>query len=212
MKSAIYVRVSTKGQSTDRQVAELQRVCGSDAEIFREVASGGKGRSDRPVFDELMRRVTQRTIKRVCVWSVDRLGRSLTDLLETLETLRASGASLYIHSQAIDTETPAGKMMFSLLGVFSEFERSIIRARVQSGVDNARANGKRLGRPPVAFKTSERVKALRSEGLSQVTIARKVGLSQAKVSQILKPEPKWAADARKRLEAKGRPAEDLLKV
>jgi len=188
MKSAIYVRVSTKGQSTDRQVAELQRVCGSDAEIFREVASGGKGRSDRPVFDELLKSVTQRSIKRVCVWSVDRLGRSLTDLLATLETLKASGASLYIHSQAIDTETPSGKMMFSLLGVFSEFERSIIRARVQSGVDNARSKGIRLGRPPVDTKTVDRVKALRSEGLSQVAIGQKVGLSQAKISQLLRLE------------------------
>ena len=189
MRTAIYGRVSTKSQKTDRQIEELKRVCQSsdwgEIEIFEEVVSGGKGRADRPVFDELLRRVTQRRIKRVCVWSVDRLGRSLTDLLATLEIIKAAGASLYIHSQAIDTATSSGKMMFSLLGVFSEFERSIIRERVRSGLEAARANGKRLGRPPTPPSVVEKVRRLSKRGLSQRQIAQQSGVSQAKVSKII---------------------------
>jgi len=189
VQTAIYGRVSTKSQKTDRQVDELMRVCRSsdwgEIEIFEEVVSGGKGRADRPVFDELLRRVTQRQIKRVCVWSVDRLGRSLTDLLATLEIIKSAGAALYIHSQAIDTATSSGKMMFSLIGVFSEFERSIIRERVKSGLEAARAKGKRLGRPPTPPSVIEKVRRLSKRGLSQRQIAQQSGVSQSKVSQIV---------------------------
>jgi DNA invertase Pin-like site-specific DNA recombinase len=88
----------------------------------------------------------RREIDQVCVWSIDRLGRSLRDLINVLEELRQKGCELYVHKQAIDTNTPAGKMLFQMLGVFAEFEREIIRERIMAGQQRARAQGKRIGR------------------------------------------------------------------
>ena len=120
------------------------------------------------------------------VWSVDRLGRSLQDLISTLNEIKDAGGDLFIHQQALDTSVPAGKAMFSMLGVFAEFEREMIRERVRSGLERAKQKGTKLGRkwtPPI---TAKQILRYRDEGLSQTDIARKVGVSQGTVSNILR--------------------------
>jgi len=191
MSTIIYARVSTKGQSTDRQVDELKAIAQksgweiSDVKIDHGI-SGAKGRQHRPALDETLKAITQRKADRVMVWSVDRLGRSLQDLISTLNEIQAAGADLYIHQQAIDTSTPAGQALFGMLGVFSTFEREIIRERVISGLERAKAKGVKLGRKPIPPIKIKQVQKLRLEGHTQTAIAKKVGITQAKVSQILK--------------------------
>ena len=151
MRCVIYARVSTAQQDVDMQVLELQTVAtraGWDiVAIKKEIVSGGKARAKRPMLDEVLRMLTQRKVDKLLVWSTDRLGRSLVDLIHTMETIKASGGSLYIHQQALDTASPAGEAMFQMLGIFSQFERSIIQERVRSGMSAAKAKGVKFGRP-----------------------------------------------------------------
>lgn len=149
---ALYLRVSTSNQNTANQLADLDRVATlrgwHTVEIYRdEGISGAKGRSDRPALDRMLKDAIRKRFDLVAVWSIDRLGRSLQHLIETVNELQAVGIDLYMHQQAIDTTTPAGKLAFSIFGAFSEFERSLIRERVMSGLDRARKNGIKLGRP-----------------------------------------------------------------
>ena len=143
----MYVRVSTKDQTTENQRRELAEVAdraGWDvvAIYSDEGISGAKGRDKRPGFDSMLKAVTRREVDMVAAWSVDRLGRSLQNLVDTLGSLRSAGADLYLHKQALDTTTPAGRAMFGMLGVFAEFEREIIVERVQAGMATARAKGR----------------------------------------------------------------------
>jgi DNA invertase Pin-like site-specific DNA recombinase len=108
--------------------------------------SGGSGRGKRPGLDALLHAVARREVEMVMAWSVDRLGRSLQDLVAFLGELHAKRVDLYLHQQGLDTTTPAGKALFQMLGVFAEFERAIIRERVRSGLERAKAHGKTLGR------------------------------------------------------------------
>jgi DNA invertase Pin-like site-specific DNA recombinase len=151
MRCVIYARVSTAQQDVDMQVLELQTVAtraGWDiVAIKKEIVSGGKARAKRPMLDEVLRMLTQRKVDKLLVWSTDRLGRSLVDLIHTMETIKASGGSLYIHQQALDTASPAGEAMFGMLSIFSQFERSIIQERVRSGMSAAKAKGVKFGRP-----------------------------------------------------------------
>lgn len=187
MKTAIYARVSTDEQTTDNQVIELKKVAernGWEIEtIYADTISGAK--SKRPELDKLMRAVLRKEIDMVMVWSVDRLGRSLQHLTTLLSDIHSKGVDLYLHQQGIDTTTPSGKMMFQLCGVFAEFERSLIRERVLAGLERARSQGKRLGRPPVPPITVTKIKRLREEGLSLRKIAKQVGLSTSKVHQLV---------------------------
>ena len=192
MTAILYARVSTKnGQSVQRQIDELQVVAEKSGWDISEILcdegiSGAKGRKDRPAFDKALKLITQRKADRLMVWSVDRLGRSLKDLVETMEEINAAGADLYIHTQALDTSTPAGRAMFGMLSIFSSFERELIRERVISGLDKALREGKRLGRKPIPPITKKKVIELRALGLPQQKIANKVGISTGKVCQILK--------------------------
>ena len=113
------------------------------ADIFDEGISGAKGRDRRPALDKLMLRATRREIDLVAAWSVDRLGRSLQELIGFLEELRVSGCDLYLHQQGLDTRTPSGRAMFGMLGVFAEFERAMIVDRVKAGMARAAAHGTR---------------------------------------------------------------------
>jgi DNA invertase Pin-like site-specific DNA recombinase len=156
--------------------------------------SGAKGREKRPQFDALCRDATKRQFDVVMAWSVDRLGRSLQDLVGFLSELHA--VDLFLHQQGLDTTTPAGKAMFQMLGVFAEFESSIIQERVRAGLRRAKSEGTRLGRPPIARELEERVrKALnvpgRTEGVRK--IAKRFGLSVPTVQRISRPFE--AADA-----------------
>lgn len=191
MRTAIYLRVSTKHQDTDNQRKVLEEVANRAGwevvEVFEdEGISGAKGRADRPGLDRLLKAVTRREIDKVLVWSVDRLGRSLKDLISTLDEILNSGAELYLHVQAVDTSTPAGKAMFQMLGIFAEFERGIIQERVRAGLSKARSKGVKLGRKRTAPIVAEQIRRLSETGLSQAKIAKKMGVSQPTVSNILR--------------------------
>ncbi len=187
MKTAIYARVSTDEQTTDNQVIELKKVAernGWEIEtIYADTISGAK--SKRPQLDKLMKAIMRKEIDMVMVWSVDRLGRSLQHLTTLLSDIHSKGVDLYLHQQGIDTTTPSGKMMFQMCGVFAEFERSLIRERVMAGLERARSQGKRLGRPPVPPILIEKMKCMRQEGMTLTAIAKKVGVSVGKVHQCV---------------------------
>ena len=152
-KVAIYVRVSVdRTQTVENQLRELQEVAQRQgwviATIFSdEGISGSKGRDKRPGYDALLKGVARRDFDMVMAWSVDRLGRSLPHLLTFLGDIQAKGVDLYLHQQGLDTSTPSGRAMFGMLGVFSEFERAIIRDRIMSGL---RRSSKKSGRKPMA--------------------------------------------------------------
>ena len=147
--------------------------------------SGAKSREDREAFDRLCKDATRRQFDVVMAWSVDRLGRSLQDLVGFLSELHAVGVGLYLHQQGVDTTTPAGKAMFQMMGVFAEFERSMIQERVKAGLNRARAQGKTLGRPKVAESVEKAVVAARAEGTGKRKIARQLGIGVGTVSRIL---------------------------
>ena len=125
----------------------------------------------------------------VATWSVDRLGRSLTDLLNILQGLHDKGVGLFLHQQGLDTTTPAGKAMFQMMGVFAEFERAMIQERVRAGLARARSEGKRLGRPPIAPALEKRIReALATPGRPGIrVIAERFGVNPSTVQRISRP-------------------------
>jgi DNA invertase Pin-like site-specific DNA recombinase len=188
---AIYTRVSTSGQTVDNQLRELRAVAerhGWHIVVERADAgvSGAKGRDKRPGLDALLQGVTRRDFDKVMAWSVDRLGRSLPDLLSFCTELRAKGVDLYLHQQSLDTSTPAGKAMFQMIGVFAEFEREMIRERVNAGLARAKDQGKTLGRP--RLDEANRVKAiqeLRAQGLGILKIAKRLDIGVSVVQRAV---------------------------
>jgi DNA invertase Pin-like site-specific DNA recombinase len=146
--------------------------------------SGAKGRDKRPQFDALCRDTAKRQFDVVMAWSVDRLGRSLQDLVGFLSELHALRIDLYLHQQGIDTTTPAGKALFQMMGVFAEFERSMIQERVRAGLARANAEGRQLGRPRIAPAMKERILAARAGGLSVRKTAAKLGVSASTVQAL----------------------------
>jgi DNA invertase Pin-like site-specific DNA recombinase len=188
---AIYSRVSTASQNTENQVRELRQVAERHgwqvvAEFSDPGISGAKGRDQRPGLEAMMQAVTRREIEMVMAWSVDRLGRSLQNLVEILGELHGKRVDLYLHQQGLDTSTPAGKALFQMMGVFAEFERAIIRERVRSGLDRAKAQGKRLGRPRNDnAKQRATVIRLRGEGVGIGKIARELGVGVSYVQRII---------------------------
>src|SRR5246127_757563 len=146
----IYLRVSTNGQTTENQRRELEAVAKRSGwevvGIYEDaVISGSNGRDKRPGLDRLLKDATARKINMIAAWSVDRLGRSLQDLVGFLTDLQALECDLYLHQQALDTSTPSGRAMFQMCGVFAEFERGMIRERVNAGLARAKERGVRLG-------------------------------------------------------------------
>ncbi len=186
MKTAIYCRVSTQEQTTDNQALELHEVADKQGwtviETFTDTISGA--RANRPGLDALMKSVKRKDVDMVMVWDVSRLGRSLSHLVSLLEEFQACSCDLYFHQNGLNTSTPSGKAMFQMLGVFSEFERGMIRDRVLAGLNRAKAHGKRLGRPPVPPIQIQKIKLLREEGLSYRKIAKTVDLSVATVHRL----------------------------
>jgi DNA invertase Pin-like site-specific DNA recombinase len=187
---ALYLRVSTDRQTTDNQEAALREVAAKAGwevvAVFTDRGiSGAKGREGRPEFDRLCREAVQRKFDVVAAWSVDRLGRSLQDLVGFLAELHGAGVDLFLHQQGIDTATPAGKAMFQLAGVFAEFERSMIRARVNAGLDRARAQGKQLGRKRIAAKVERAIRAdLQAGGAGIQKLAKRHGVGVGTVQRI----------------------------
>ena len=188
---AIYTRVSTGGQTTANQLRELRAVAKREghkvtAEFTDEGISGAKGRDQRPGLNSLLDGVMRRDFDKVMAWSVDRLGRSLPDLLTFMGELKAKGVDLYLHQQHLDTATPAGKAMFQMLGVFSEFEREIIRERVNAGLARAKAQGKKLGRPRQNDpKLLAKIRKLRKQKVGILRIAKQLGVGTSLVQRIV---------------------------
>ena len=154
-RAAIYVRVSTDRQTVENQVRELRQIAERRGwevvEEYRDAGiSGAKGREQRPGLDMMLKDAQRRRFDVVMAWAIDRMGRSLIDLLRTIQALKACGVDLYLDKQAIDTTTPAGRLMFQVTGAFAEFERSMIRQRVNAGIQRAIERGKQLGRPKIA--------------------------------------------------------------
>src|ERR1051325_29960 len=188
-RAVIYLRVSTRDQSTASQRSELESIAARAGwevvEVYEDAGiSGAKGRDQRPAFDRLLRDATRRCFHIVMAWSVDRLGRSLQHLVITMSDLQAAGVDLYLRQQAVDTTTPSGRALFQMLGVFAEFERGIIRERVQAGVDRARAAGKRLGRPRLDQKLATKVRASLLAGLSIRKTAQRHRVGGSTVQRI----------------------------
>ena len=156
--------------------------------VFKDQGiSGAKGRDQRPVLDKLLQAVARKEFDMVAAWSVDRLGRSLIDLVGILQEFHAKGVDLYLHQQGLDTSTPSGRAMFQMLGVFAEFERSMIRERVMAGLARARAEGKQLGRPAEVAGNAAKVqtiRAARAAGKSIRAIAREHGVGIGTVSRL----------------------------
>jgi len=149
-----------------------------------EGISGAKGRDKRPGYDGLLTAVARREVDIVAAWSVDRLGRSLPDLVGFLSDIQARSCDLYLHQQAIDTSTPSGRMLFQMLGVFAEFERAILTSRIRAGQERSRAKGTRFGRPPVAPIRLDRVRKALFDGLSIRAVAKATGVSTATVQRV----------------------------
>src|ERR1700736_667782 len=157
-RAVLYLRVSTLDQTTANQELELRQVAERAGwqivRVYKDHGiSGAKGKDGRPQFDALHKAAARREFDVVMAWSVDRLGRSLQDLVGFLSEIHAAGVDLFLHQQGIDTTTPAGKAMFQMMGVFAEFERAMIQERVRAGLARARSEGKQLGRPRVDEKT-----------------------------------------------------------
>jgi DNA invertase Pin-like site-specific DNA recombinase len=187
---AIYLRVSTSKQDTDNQRRELEAVAARSGwdvvKVYEDAGiSGAKGRDKRPGLDAMLKAVNAREFDMVAAWSVDRLGRSLTDLLGILQGLHDNGVDLFLHQQGLDTSTTAGKAMFQMLGVFAEFERGIIRERVNAGLARAKAKGTKLGRRTVKPSVEARIRELKAGGMGILKIGRTVGVGTSVVQRVV---------------------------
>src|SRR3954467_10092160 len=187
---ALYLRVSTDKQTTDNQRRELEAVAERSrwkvVKVYEDAGiSGAKGRDRRPGLDAMMKAVNAKEFDMVASWSVDRLGRSLTDLLGILQNLHEKGVGLFLHQQGLDTSTTAGKAMFQMLGVFAEFERGIIRERVNAGLARAKANGTKLGRRRVELAVEARILELKAQGDGVHKIRKKLGIGASVVQRVL---------------------------
>lgn len=183
---ALYTRVSTDQQTTENQRRELIAVAERNswqivAEFCDEGISGAKGRDQRPGFDALMKAIARREIDIVASWAVDRLGRSLQDLVTFLNEINSKGVDLYLHQQALDTSTPSGRAMFGMLSVFADFEREMIRSRIMAGL--ARSD-KKAGRPALPPIMVEKIQKTLNSGLSINATARKLKVGVGTVHRI----------------------------
>jgi DNA invertase Pin-like site-specific DNA recombinase len=195
IRAALYARVSTtNGQDAANQLLALREVAARQgwqvvAEQVDDGISGAKGREKRSALDALLRQVTRRDVDLVAAWSVDRLGRSLQDLVAFLEELRTSGVDLYLHQQGLDTRTPAGRAMFGMLGVFAEFERALIVERVKAGMARAAAHGTKSGKPVgrpriVTERKRAAIAASLAAGLGVRATARLHGVGTGRVVEV----------------------------
>jgi DNA invertase Pin-like site-specific DNA recombinase len=202
-RAALYVRVSTDHQTVENQISELRQVAERRGwevvEIYRDAGiSGAKGRDKRPGLDAMLNDASRRKFDVAMVWAIDRLGRSLIDLLGTIQHLEAVGVDLYLDQQHLDTTTPTGKLLFQITGAFAEFERSMIRQRVNAGLAPIKAKiargekyeskagvvRSRLGRPGAAPEDVKQAKIRLSAGAGIVRVAKELGLGVGTVHRL----------------------------
>ena len=187
--AAIYARVSTDKQKAEMQVVELKNyVKRRGLNLGQTYIDQGYtgGNMQRPAFGQMMDDAHKRAFDVLIVWKLDRLSRSLKDLITTLETLGSLGVDFISYDNSLDTSTPTGKLVFHVVGSVAEFERDIIRERVRAGLANAKRNGKHLGRPSILAKVSPKIYILKEKGLSNRMIANRVGVGEATVRRALK--------------------------
>ncbi len=187
LRAGLYARVSTNDQQTlamqNRAMQEYAARRGWTVALqVRDVNSGAAKREAR---EKLLEAARRRQIDLVLVWRLDRWGRSVTDLLATLQELEHLGVGFVSLTEALDLTTPAGRAMAGLLAIFAEFEREILRERVRAGLAHARHNGKRLGRPATAALHADEVRKLYRDGVSKAEIARRLQIGRTSVRRIL---------------------------
>jgi DNA invertase Pin-like site-specific DNA recombinase len=181
---AIYARVSTDRQAVDMQLHELREYVARRGWTIQEeyIDHGYSGSSTkRPAFTLMMNEAKKRKFDILLVWKLDRLSRSMKDLITTLHELGALGIDFVSYDNGLDTSTPTGKLVFHVIGAVAEFERDIIRERVKAGLENARRKGKTLGRPQIPTATFDQAKELRSQGISFRKIANKLDIHESTI-------------------------------
>ncbi len=181
MKNAtIYARVSTKDQHPENQVKQLKEFAKARGfkvvQVYQEKRSGKK--NDRPLFQQLLNDVRKRKTDIVLVWKLDRLARSTTELLNRLDEFKTLGVELISYTENIDTTTPAGKALFSMVAVFAEFENDIRSERIIAGMQRAREKGSKIGRPVMSDPLLKEIKDLKKQGHSDADIIRKTGIAR----------------------------------
>jgi len=190
-KVAIYARVSTSSQDSSNQLLELRIIAkrmGYEvvSEFIDNGISGSKGREGRPALDLMMKSATQRKFDMIMCWSIDRLGRSLQNLVEILNELQSMRIDLFFLQQGMDTSTPSGRMIFSVFGAIGEFERNLIRERVIAGQKRAIANGVKMGRPSKMNEgMRSAIQLLREKGMGIKQIAKHLQVGIGTVYSVL---------------------------
>jgi DNA invertase Pin-like site-specific DNA recombinase len=188
-RAALYLRVSTGDQTVENQQIELEAAAAARGwQIVATYAdngiSGAKARDQRPGLDRMLKDAVRRKFDVVMVWAVDRLGRSLGDLVGTMQELAGAKVDLFLHQQGLDTTTASGRAMYQMLGVFAEFERSMIQSRVKTGLDRARANGVRLGRKPTPAKVEAMIRDRLNAGVGMLKVAAECHVGSGTVQRI----------------------------
>lgn len=192
-RAALYLRVSTGDQTVENQRRELTAAATARGwEVVVEFSdngvSGAKARHQRPGLDAMLKDATRRKFDVVMCWAVDRLGRSLSDLIATMQELHGAKVDLFLLQQGLDTSTPAGRAMFQMLGVFAEFERTMIVSRVKAGLERAKANprkgAKAIGRPKVPAETERAIRHHLDAGTGILRTAALVGVGSGTVQRI----------------------------
>ena len=190
VRVGLYARVSTHDQQTLPMQTKAMREYASrrDWAVAQVVEDVGSGASERPKREELLAAARRREIDVILVWRLDRWGRSLVDLVNTLQELSATGVGFASLAEALDLTTPAGRALAGMLAVFAEFERDILRERVRAGIAQARLAGKHLGRPPaVRDRHGREVRRMFKTGMSKRRIAAELGISRTSVRRFLEP-------------------------
>ena len=188
---AIYARVSTSLQSPQNQIDALTELANRQGYTIIKIYSdngfsGTKSTADRPALNDLMADARKKSFDMVLVWSLDRLGRSLKHCLELLQELQELKVDLFFQQQGMDTSTSSGKLMFSMIGAFAEFERNLIRERVLAGQMRAKANGVKIGRPSkMNDGMRSAVKLLREKGMGIKQIARELQIGVGTVYSVM---------------------------
>jgi DNA invertase Pin-like site-specific DNA recombinase len=186
----LYLRVSTAGQTVENQRQDLQRVAEQRGwqiigEYIDHGVSGAKRRDQRPAFDRMCTDAAKGHINMVAAWALDRLGRSVRDVINFLADLPEQGVALYLHREQLDTATPVGKLVLTIMAGVAEMERSLNVERINAGVARARKAGRIGGRPPVNSKVEKRIRALRAKGLGKLKIARQLHCGVSTVQRVL---------------------------
>ncbi|HRI04943.1 MAG: recombinase family protein [Pyrinomonadaceae bacterium] len=188
MRVGIYARVSTIDQQTlPMQLQQMKEyIVNRNWKLTTEVQEIGSGAKTRPKREELLKMARRREIDAILVWKLDRFGRSLADLVTTLEELRGLGVIFVSLTESLDFSTPSGRAMAGMLSTFAEFERDMIRERVKAGIANARERGRPHGRPKTAALKKNAIRDLKSAGLNNSQIAKKLRISRASVIGLQK--------------------------